>query len=135
MMAITTSSSISVNAAAIRSRGALSPSGFPLTPSLSLGEREKRAPILEKSKHCGRQKDRPTILSLLLGEGWGEGEGIKQEFVISKFSLVDKLLDIDKFIKPRQRLTKIRERQFDSVGFSIALVSCLLLLEKGQCIR
>ena len=48
---------------------------FPLTPALSLGEREFRIQSLDQSKQLGGAERRPRILPLRWGEGRGEGEG------------------------------------------------------------
>ena len=49
---------------------------FPLTPALSLREREPCAPSLEQTWHVGFAEALPPILPLPQGEGRGEGEGI-----------------------------------------------------------
>jgi hypothetical protein len=51
-----------------------SPATFPLTPALSLGEREPRSPSPEQLWFAGCANARPTILPLPEGEGWGEGK-------------------------------------------------------------
>src|SRR6266404_1802338 len=48
---------------------------FPLTPALSLGEREHRRLILRKSDALTSRQNLAAILPLPKGEGWGEGEG------------------------------------------------------------
>ena len=48
---------------------------FPLTLTLSLGEREPRTPLREYSWSVNFFKSLATILPLPKGEGWGEGEG------------------------------------------------------------
>src|ERR1700745_595112 len=50
------------------------PGRFPLTPALSLGERENRFPVVEKTPRPGLLGALPTILPLPKGEGRGEGE-------------------------------------------------------------
>jgi hypothetical protein len=47
---------------------------FPLTPALSLGEREIRIPSRDKSEHFRCATARAMVLPLLWGEGRGEGE-------------------------------------------------------------
>jgi len=47
---------------------------FPLTPTLSPGERETPNPALRTKRGCGWSKDWKTILPLPKGEGRGEGE-------------------------------------------------------------
>ena len=47
---------------------------FPLTPALSLRERETRTPSLEPVWRARFGNTLPTILPLPWGEGWGEGE-------------------------------------------------------------
>ena len=47
---------------------------FPLTPTLSLGERENRAQSLDKAWRAGLADALADILPLPRGEGWGEGE-------------------------------------------------------------
>src|SRR5438034_4184958 len=47
---------------------------FPLTPALSLRERENRILSLEKPTRYSLSKARPIVLPLPKGEGWGEGE-------------------------------------------------------------
>jgi superfamily I DNA/RNA helicase len=47
---------------------------FPLTPTLSLGEREHRPQRAEYSEHSGLSPEQPTALPLPKGEGRGEGE-------------------------------------------------------------
>ena len=48
---------------------------FPLTPALSLGEREIRTPSRDESRHFRTIRARAMVLPLPKGEGWGEGEG------------------------------------------------------------
>src|SRR6185369_1203017 len=48
---------------------------FPLTPALSLGERETRIPAFGTKRRWGLAEDWRTILPLPRGEGRGEGEG------------------------------------------------------------
>jgi len=53
---------------------------FPLTPTLSLGERENRSPILSdpdagKMQRIPNSQACQTVRPLPRGEGWGEGEG------------------------------------------------------------
>ena len=47
---------------------------FPLTPTLSPGERESRRPAFAFFRRCDLVDARPMVLPLLGGEGWGEGE-------------------------------------------------------------
>ena len=47
---------------------------FPLTPALSLGEREQRTPRCDNSRIAGKLDTRRTILPFPKGEGRGEGE-------------------------------------------------------------
>ena len=51
---------------------------FPLTPALSLGERENHFPRGDISKCPGFTRRRGARLPLSKGEGWGEGEGISE---------------------------------------------------------
>ena len=53
---------------------ATAPVAFPLTPALSLGEREPRRSALEKPKRLGFVGRLAKVLPLPKGEGWGEGE-------------------------------------------------------------
>ena len=48
---------------------------FPLTPALSLGERESRIPSLGKPERIDRAEGLATILPLPEGEGRGVGKG------------------------------------------------------------
>ena len=48
---------------------------FPLTPALSLREREPYCPSWCKVEALGYIARRDTILPLPKGEGWGEGKG------------------------------------------------------------
>src|SRR5437660_914795 len=57
-------------------RGVQFPKPFPLTPALSLRERENQAPHRNVSKRLLASHARPTMLPLPEGEGWGEGERI-----------------------------------------------------------
>ncbi len=51
-------------------------STFPLTPTLSLGERVNHsAPLVGTSRAINLQPSRYLLLLLPKGEGWGEGEG------------------------------------------------------------
>jgi hypothetical protein len=47
---------------------------FPLTPALSLGEREPRIPSLWTTRRLGWSQTWQVSLPLPKGEGWGEGE-------------------------------------------------------------
>src|SRR2546422_10404757 len=47
---------------------------FPLTPALSLGERECCRPVLRRSQAPRLHKSLTAIPPLPKGEGWGEGE-------------------------------------------------------------
>src|SRR5438552_18850821 len=49
---------------------------FPLTPALSLRERENQEPRCKNSKRLGFSNALPTLFPLPEGEGWGEGERI-----------------------------------------------------------
>src|SRR5713101_7231777 len=49
-------------------------SAFPLTPALSLREREYQGPRCNNSKRFGLSNAPPTMLPLPEGEGRGEGE-------------------------------------------------------------
>jgi hypothetical protein len=49
---------------------------FPLTPALSLGEREPRIPSPWTTKRLGSSQAWQMSLPLPKGEGWGEGEQI-----------------------------------------------------------
>jgi hypothetical protein len=48
---------------------------FPLTPALSLGERENHRPLVRRPYASALLQRRPAWLPLPKGEGWGEGEG------------------------------------------------------------
>jgi len=48
---------------------------FPLTPALSLGEREIRTPSRGESGRFPTTRARAMVLPLPKAEGWGEGEG------------------------------------------------------------
>jgi hypothetical protein len=48
---------------------------FPLTPTLSLGEREARSPFIEHNRPARFADTLPKFLPLPKGEGRGEGEG------------------------------------------------------------
>src|SRR5436190_65134 len=50
------------------------PSAFPLTPALSLRERENQGPHCDNSKRLRLSNALPTMLPLPEGEGRGEGE-------------------------------------------------------------
>jgi RND family efflux transporter MFP subunit len=47
---------------------------FPLTPALSLRERENARPLADKSHALGHSENRTSWLPLPKGEGWGEAE-------------------------------------------------------------
>jgi len=49
---------------------------FPLTPALSLGERENRRQLVRRIGAPGFIERRNALLPLPEGEGWGEGEAI-----------------------------------------------------------
>src|SRR5437899_1377311 len=49
---------------------------FPLTPALSLRERENQGPRCNNFKLLAFSNALPTLLPLPEGEGWGEGERI-----------------------------------------------------------
>ena len=51
-----------------------SDAAFPLTPTLSLGERENRAQSLDNAGRANLENALTYILPLPWGEGWGEGE-------------------------------------------------------------
>jgi RND family efflux transporter MFP subunit len=61
---------------ASRQDGSLGVAGvlFPLTPTLSLGEREPRSPVFGECKRVISIGARASILPLPEGEGWGVGE-------------------------------------------------------------
>jgi hypothetical protein len=46
----------------------------PLTPTLSLGERENRRQSAGESERLGMDENRAWLLPLPEGEGWGEGK-------------------------------------------------------------
>jgi len=92
---------------------------FPLTPALSLGERESRIPTLDKSERLGRANRLETILPLPRGEGRGEGEGQLRSpnahSVESRWNDCAKAISWMKTVKPprpqRKRRNSARERQ------------------------
>jgi hypothetical protein len=47
---------------------------FPLTPALSLWEREDRRQLVGKARRAGIIERRTQLLPLPKGEGWGEGK-------------------------------------------------------------
>src|SRR5512138_2682376 len=69
---------------------------FPLTPALSLKERENRSQNLPFVKARGRFELRNIVLPLPKGEGWGEGKGNvrKQQRDSSRTSAAPRLLFI-----------------------------------------
>ena len=57
---------------------------FPLTPSLSLGERVNHsAPFVGTSWLTDVQPRRQMLLPLPKGEGWGEGEGSVRNLLLA----------------------------------------------------
>ena len=57
---------------------------FPLTLTLSLGEREQLSSTWEYSLDSEHFPALPTVLPLPKGEGWGEGEG---RFLLNGYDL------------------------------------------------
>src|SRR5258708_1465970 len=55
---------------------------FPLTPALSLGERENRSPVLPQSAFPLCSDSRITCLPLPEGEGRGEGKETARKFEV-----------------------------------------------------
>jgi len=53
---------------------------FPLTPTLSLGERGKLRHSVGESEAVGICASRALVLPLPEGEGWGEGELVSRRF-------------------------------------------------------
>src|SRR6185369_7399921 len=66
-----------------------SSASFPLTPALSLRERETPNSAVEKRRSSGLSKDWKTILPLPEGEGRGEGEAVEQFHTASDESKLD----------------------------------------------
>jgi len=58
----------------ISGRALTASNGFPLTPALSLGEREQRIPSLDKPALSDSSHRLPAILPLPWGEVRGEGK-------------------------------------------------------------
>src|SRR5438093_670551 len=66
---------------------------FPLTPALSLGEREPRVPSRHNVERPGPLPDWEPILPLPKGEGRGEGEGAAQKPIIYLLSIRPRALE------------------------------------------
>src|SRR6266446_10290926 len=61
---------------------------FPLTPALSLRERENQGPRYDNSKRLGLSDALPMLLPLPEGEGRGEGERASESAGSGNFSIV-----------------------------------------------
>ncbi|HQL77693.1 MAG TPA: hydrogenase maturation protease [Verrucomicrobiota bacterium] len=82
---------------------------FPLTPTLSLGERGNRLPSRDESRRCNLVLNRTTVLPLPKGEGWGEGNGSAE--------LGPRHLLLNAGVSPERFIGRLAVEGFDHVIF------------------